>query len=33
MGDEVLGITNNNYDLVNAYQFEHYEVINPHMNI
>ena len=29
MGDEVLGITNNNYDLVNAYQFEHYEVINP----
>ena len=29
MGDEVLGITNNKYDLVNAYQFEHYEVINP----
>lgn len=29
MGDEVLGITKNKYDLVNAYQFEHYEVINP----
>lgn len=28
MGDEVLGITKNKYDLVNAYQFEHYEVIN-----
>ena len=33
MGDEVLGIAKNKYDLVNAYQFEHYEVINPHMNI
>ena len=29
MGDEVLGIAKNKYDLVNAYQFEHYEVINP----